>query len=192
MGGLYFYFYLFRGFGAARGAQAAPMAVPAGLSGLRETMTALGFMVMMLAAWIVPRSRSALAFTEAEIAFLFPAPVSRRTLINFKLLKSQAPIAVSALVMTLIGRSFWSSMGSGPFLIRFFGWWAAFSIFNLHLLGSSFALTMLMDRGISNWKRRAVFLGGAAAAAVWIFLWMRAEPAVLSVRSARRWAQARR
>jgi ABC-2 type transport system permease protein len=167
VGGLYFYFYLFRGLGGARSARATPMAVPAELSDLRETLTALGFMVMVLLAWILPHSRAALAFSEAEVAFLFPAPISRRTLVNFKLLKSQTAIAFSALLMTLIGRG----LGGGPLLIRLFGWWAAISIFNLHLLGSSFALTMLMDRGISNWKRRAIFLGGTAAVATAIFLW---------------------
>jgi len=169
VGGLYLYFYLFRGLAGARTAQATPMAAPAGLDGLRETLVALSFMVMVLLAWILPHSRAALAFSEAEIAFLFPAPIGRRTLINFKLLKSQAGIALSALFMTLIGRRW----GSGPFLIHLLGWWAAISVFNLHLLGSSFALTMLMDRGISNWKRRAIVLGGVAAVAVWIFLWAR-------------------
>ena len=53
-------------------------------------------MVAVLLAWIVPHSRSALAFSEAEAAFLFPAPITRRTLINFKLLKSQFAILFSA------------------------------------------------------------------------------------------------
>jgi hypothetical protein len=171
VGGLYLYFYLFRGFASSRSARPAPMplAVPAELSDLPQTLAALGFMVMVLLAWILPHSRAALAFSEAEVAFLFPAPVSRRTLINFKLLKSQAAIAFSSLIVTLIGRG-WRG---GSFPIHMLGWWAAFSVFNLHLLGSSFAVTLLMDRGISNWKRRAFFLGGAAAAAAGIYLWMR-------------------
>jgi len=171
VGGLYLYFYVFRGFAGSRAARPGPMplAAPAGLNDLPQTLAALGFMVMVLLAWILPHSRAALAFSEAEVAFLFPAPVTRRTLINFKLLKSQAAIAFSSLLLTLIGRGW----GGGHLFIRMFGWWAAFSVFNLHLLGSSFALTMLMDRGLSNWKRRAIFLGGAAAVAAAIFLWMR-------------------
>ncbi len=171
VGGLYFYFYLFRGFAGSRHARPAQMtlAVPPALSDLPQTLASLCLLLTALLAWILPHSRAALAFSEAEVAFLFPAPVSRRTLINFKLLKSQAAIAFSALLMTLIGRGW----GSGSFLIHFIGWWAAFSVYNLHLLGSSFALTMLMDRGISNWKRRAFFLGGAAALAAGIYLWMR-------------------
>jgi hypothetical protein len=42
-----------------------------------------------LIAWAVPSGRATLRFTEAEIAFLFPAPLSRVGLINFSLLRAQ-------------------------------------------------------------------------------------------------------
>jgi ABC-2 type transport system permease protein len=118
--------------------------------------------------WIIPHERAALMFTEAEVAFLFPAPVGRRTLLHFKLLKSQGAILLSALFMTLIGR--W---GGGNSLIRAAGWWGLLSIVNLHLLGSSFARTMLLERGISNWRRRVLILGGAGLAAAGVILWAR-------------------
>jgi hypothetical protein len=139
------------------------------MNDLPQTLAAVVFMVVLLLAWILPHTRTALAFSEAEVAFLFPAPVSRRTLIHFKLLKSQAAILFSALLMTLIGRG-WSG---GHLLTRALGWWAGMSIFNLHLLGSSFVLTMLMDRGMSTSARRVLILGATAAAAVGIFIWVR-------------------
>jgi hypothetical protein len=184
VGGLYFYFYLFRGF--ARGSHPTPaqtpLALPPGMNDLPQTLAALVFMFMLLMAWILPHARAALAFSEAEIAFLFPAPISRKTLIHFKLLKSQMAILFSALLMTLIGRGW----GGGHFLTRALGWWAAFAVLNLHLLGSSFALTMLMDRGISTWRRRALILGAVLAVAAGIFIWMRHSlppfPAVLDQR----------
>jgi hypothetical protein len=71
--------------------------------------------------------------------------------------------------MTLIGRRW----GNGLLITRGLGWWAGMSIYNLHLLGSSFALTMLMDRGLSTWKRRVLILGAVAAGAVGIFVWVR-------------------
>ncbi len=171
VGGLYFYFYLFRGLAGGRHHVPSPtgMPLPADMNDLPQTLAAAGFMVVLLLAWILPHSRTALAFTEAEVAFLFPAPVSRKTLIHFKLLKSQTAILFSALLMTFIGRG-WSG---GHFLTRALGWWAGMSIFNLHLLGSSFVLTTLMDRGMSTWKRRALILGAIAAAAVGVFFWVR-------------------
>ncbi len=169
VGGLYFYFYLIRGFARARHGAPPPASLPAEMNDLPQTLAALAFMVMLLLAWLLPRSRAALAFTEAEVALLFPAPISRKTLIDFKVLKSQTSVLLSALLMTLIGRG-WSG---GHFATRMLGWWAAFSILNLHVLGSSFAVTMLMDRGISTWKRRLLFLGAAVAAAAGIYIWMR-------------------
>ena len=53
-------------------------------------------------AWIIPHQRAALTFTEAEVAFLFPAPISRRALIHFKLLRSQTAILFTTLLLTLV------------------------------------------------------------------------------------------
>ena len=59
---------------------------------LFELLGALALFVIVLLAWIIPHERAALTFTEAEVAFLFPAPITRRTLIHFKLLRSQLGI----------------------------------------------------------------------------------------------------
>jgi hypothetical protein len=149
VGGLYLYFYLFRMF--LRGGR--PPVTPEQLQ-FQESIGALVLMTIVLLAWVLPHTRSALAFTEAEAAFLFPAPISRRALINFKLLKSQAAILFSSLLMTIIGRGW----GGGNFVIRAFGC----------------ALTMLMDRGISNRQRRAFFIGIVVVAIGGIYLWARA------------------
>ena len=55
---------------------------------------------------LTPNERAALTFTEAEVAFLFPAPVSRRTLIHFKLLKSQLGILFATLIFSLLTNRF--------------------------------------------------------------------------------------
>ncbi|MGH7535631.1 MAG: putative ABC exporter domain-containing protein, partial [Gemmatimonadales bacterium] len=39
--------------------------------------------------WVLGVERRVLAFTPAEVTFLFPGPVSRRGLIQFKLLRTQ-------------------------------------------------------------------------------------------------------
>src|SRR5581483_1582547 len=136
---------------------------------LFENIFALGFLAVIFLMWIVPHSRAALNFTESEVAFLFPAPVSRRDLINFKLLRLQTAILFSSLFMALVGR-----FSSAHFYTGWVGWWLVLAVFNLHLLGSSFALTILMDRGISNWRRRLIFLGALALGVFGLFLWLRA------------------
>src|SRR5436853_7586122 len=79
VGGLYFYFYFFRWlFLGGSSARTAAIAGSVETLALYESIGALVLFVMVLLSWILPRERAALVFTEAEIAFLFPAPVSRR------------------------------------------------------------------------------------------------------------------
>lgn len=122
----------------------------------------------VLSAWIFPHARAALVFSEAEIAFLFPAPVSRRMLIHFKLLRSQIAIFFTVLLLTLItGRLFANSHA----WMRMLGWWVILSTLGLHFLGASFARTLLTERGISTWTRRIVLLVTLAALVTLTLVW---------------------
>ena len=166
-GGLYFYWFffhnLFRGFG---GRPAVNMTVSPEHRLLFELLGALALFVIVLLAWIIPHERAALTFTEAEVAFLFPAPITRRTLIHFKLLRSQLGIFFTTFLFTLFSRRF-----GGNVWIHAFGWWLILSMLNLHFLGSSFARTMLLDRGISNRLRRLLVFGLVIAMAASVWVW---------------------
>ena len=170
-GGLYFYVYFYRFL--FLGQKGVP-AMPAEASGLGESLGALLlFAAVLVFAWIVPGKRIALTFSEAEIATLFPAPLSRRELIRYKLLTSQIGIFLFAALMTLItGRG---TTGSG--WLHLAGWWVVISFFSLHRLGASFALTRLMERGMANWQRRAALLAGVAALAGGLVMWKNFAPA---------------
>ena len=157
-GGLYCYFYFFRFLFQAR-RPSGPMALPEVTPELTialELLGALALFVILLSAWIFPHERAALNFTEAEVSFLFPAPVKRRTLIHYKLLRSQWAILFTTLIMALltnrIGRG-------GPALAMLAGWWVILSMLNLHFLGASFARTKLMDAGVTTWRRRGIVFG---------------------------------
>ncbi len=166
VGGAYFYFYFGRHFfGARQGGNLANVFPQVDFP--LEMLGAFALFVIILAAWLFPHQRAALAFTEAEVAFLFPAPISRRTLIHFKLLKSQTGILVSILFLTLISRRFSGANG----LIHAAGWWLILSTLNLHFLGSSFARTLLLERGISNWARRTVVLLVVALSVLVTVIW---------------------
>jgi hypothetical protein len=169
VGGFYFYWYFFRVLLAPRGyrhnySALVPTTSPADLM-LYESFGALAFFIFILMAWVLPHQRAALTFTEAEVAFLFPAPVSRRTLIHFKLAKSQLGIFFSALFLTLFSSRYGSS---GHWLMHAIGWWVILFTLNLHMLGASFAITMLMERGLSTWKRRLAVLLPVAALVGWV------------------------
>ncbi len=168
-GGLYFYFYfiryLFLGHTGGR-SSTGNLAVSPEHSWLMEPLAALVLFIVVLLAWLIPHERAALTFTEAEVAFLFPAPVSRRTLVHYKLLRSQLRILFSALFFTLLSHRF-----GGNIWIHAAGWWLVLSTLNLHFLGSSFTRTLLLDRGITNWLRRLMVLVLAAAAVGGVWLW---------------------
>src|SRR5437868_9836174 len=71
VGGLYFYFYFFRWvFMDARGAHAGILLPSAESVTAYESIGALILLVIILLGWLLPRERAALAFSEAEIAFL--------------------------------------------------------------------------------------------------------------------------
>jgi hypothetical protein len=157
VGGLYFYFYFFRAIFLSAGKRGGGTPfewTPELLAGLEPVGAAVLFGIVLL-KWLLPHRRAALAFTEAEVTFLFPAPVRRRTLIHFKLIKSQFGILFSTLLMAFLTKRFGSG---GAAWIHLAGWWLIFSTLNLHFLGASFARTRLLDAGISTARRRFVIL----------------------------------
>lgn len=133
----------------------------AGAHELMEGIAAAGLAVWVLMAWIIPGSRAALQFTEAEVSFLFPAPISRRGLIHYKLLRWQLGLILTSLIFTLVTGRF---ARDGTWLIHVAGWWLGLFTMNLHSLAASFTLTHLVDAGLSNWKRRTLI--GLMAAVV--------------------------
>ena len=150
VGVIYFYFYFWRYlFWSQGGSQIFAKNAADPDRAFYEPVGALILLVIVVAAWLLPHQRTSLAFTEAEVAFLFPAPITRQGLIHFKLLRSQTAIFFTTLLLTLFTNRF-----GGRNWIHAAGWWLILSTLNLHLLGSSFARTRLLDRGITNWQRR--------------------------------------
>lgn len=171
VGALYFYFYFFRYLFSLPGGRRSGMALvspaPSNLA-LHESIGAAMFLIAVLLAWVLPHERAALAFSEAEVAFLFPAPITRRGLIHFKLARSQGAILFTTLFLMLIANRF-----GGKFWIHAAGWWLILCTLNLHLLGSSFTRTKLLDRGITNWRRRFLVFALVMAAATSVVIWAR-------------------
>ena len=62
----------------------------------------VGLLVLSAAAWIFPSRSHLFSFTDAEEAFLFPAPVSRRQLLVYRLIRSQLGLVFAAMVPVLL------------------------------------------------------------------------------------------
>jgi hypothetical protein len=170
VGCAYFYFFFFRRVGGtpgprARGGataqaaemmQAAQASLPTDWAPVTTALGSLALLGFLTLIWVVPTRRAALGFTEAEIAFLFPAPIARRSLVHFRLLSGQLRSLVGATVMMLFSNR-WAILG-GNALTHAIGWWFIFSTLNLHFSGANFALTRLADLGLKAWRRRALVL----------------------------------
>jgi ABC-2 type transport system permease protein len=173
VGAAYFWFFVFRRMlfmpaGGTRGAppelQALPLmiiAVPVVVVGVKR----------VIEAWVAPDNKPGLAFTEAEVAFLFPAPLTRRMLVHYKLLSTQVTILISSLFIALFAAR-WVALG-GSYLTHAAGCWVMFSTLNLHTTGAAFTVTRLIDGGVSKARRQAGVIGvivlglGAAVWAIW-------------------------
>lgn len=188
VGCAYFYFFFFRPIGdhsARRAALAtaetrhamemAAAALPADWLPATTALGALALLTFISFMWIVPAQRAALGFTEAEIAFLFPAPIARRALVHFRLISSQLRSLVGAIVMMLFSNR-WTIIGGNAFT-HAIGWWFIFSALNLHFSGANFTLTRLGDIGLGAWRRRvAAFALVASVIAVTFFRMPPATP----------------
>src|SRR4051812_6644424 len=102
--------------------------------------------------WLWPRDRASLSFSEAEIAFLFPAPIARRTLLHFRTISAQLRILFTSTLIAVFS-SGWSFL-QGNFAIRLVGIWIILATLDLHAVGSSFAITRVLDRGITSLRRQ--------------------------------------
>jgi hypothetical protein len=106
----------------------------------------------ILIAWALPDQEGGLVFSEAEIQFLFAAPVSRRQLLIYKILRQQPPILISALAMSFFG------FGSS----RFIGLWLAFVTMSIYFTTVGLARARLKLAGI-GFLWRLLFVVAAIA-----------------------------
>ncbi|HET9864694.1 MAG TPA: putative ABC exporter domain-containing protein, partial [Steroidobacteraceae bacterium] len=173
VGVLYFYLVFFRRAHRPRfgpgGSGVTPDALPAEVLTLLGEIGALALLVVLLVNWLVPR-RAALAFSEPEIAFLFPAPVSRRMLVHYRLLGAQLGIAFTALIFTVVfgrGRGF-GAHGS----YQFIAWWLILALVNLHFTGTAFFYSRLLNRSITTARRRGITIGVAVALLLTLLVWI--------------------
>jgi ABC-2 type transport system permease protein len=120
-----------------------------------ELLGALALMGAVAWGWVFGVERRVLAFSPAEIAFLFSGPVSRSGLIQFKLLRGQLLILFNAVLWTLIlsrerfGVSAW---------IRVVSIWVMLTTLSFHRLGASFVRTSVAQHGRLGLRHRAVSL----------------------------------
>lgn len=168
VGALYFYWLFFRQThrsGSGQGGSGSPVdALSADIVPMLGELGALVLLVVLAINWVIPR-RAALPFSESEIAFLFPAPLSRRMLVQYRLLSAQFGIAFTALIFTAV-------FGRGHGAYQFIGWWLILALGNLHVTGTSFFYSRLLNPSMTTARKRALIVGTAAVIAVALLTWI--------------------
>ena len=109
---------------------------------VRQLLSIAGIALALGAWWLAAPTDSALAFSPAEVYFLFPAPVKRRTLVQARLFSVQAVLLLQVLIWTLLLRR-----GDGDLngALRAVGLWVLFTTISLHRLGATLARTHAPD-----------------------------------------------
>jgi hypothetical protein len=122
--------------------------IPASALALGGTLF-LGILVVKW--WVFGADRLALALSPAEIQFFFPAPVTRRALLIYKLLRAQRVILISVLLWTfLLRRGQGFTLGVLPYALSL---WVFFSTLFFHRLGVALTRDTLFQHGPSGVRR---------------------------------------
>jgi ABC-2 type transport system permease protein len=188
----YFWFFFFRHVSSvASPALGANMlgALPGDISGLITAALALLLSLYLAQMWILPSDSPGIKFSPAEIAFLFPAPLSRRSLIHYKVLSLQLSSLVQSCFFSLVFNH--RNLLQGRAAETLVGWWVILTLVSLHQLGSSLTIAKLAAQGLHTHRRRifALGLGLAIAMTVGFRIWRSLPPTAQST-SASAWLTA--
>jgi len=152
-GGAYMWFFLFRNIGTAADTGHGPGGPFLSAAG-RLIVIAL-LVLGALSAWVFGEDKTALAFSAPELSLLFPAPLSRRDLIGYKLLRSQIAILFNVVIWVALLRRGGTEL---PPLLRAFGIWVLFTTTHLHRLCAALVRASLGEHGRGAWKRHWISL----------------------------------
>jgi ABC-2 type transport system permease protein len=134
----------------------------AGMARVTGPMELIGaFFLLVLAAlvWILPTSGNPIKFSSSEVQFLFPAPITRRQLLQYRLLRAQLGLLFGSVMATLFMRPT-SFAESWKFTT---GLWLILMTSRIYFTGVSLYREGLRQRGIAGFARwaPAVLASGA-------------------------------
>jgi hypothetical protein len=118
-------------------------------------LIAWGLLAFVTLGWVFGSSRNPLPFAPAEIQFLFTAPLTRRQVIHFKLLRLQVPLLASAVIAVLL-------LSRGALtparLMQALGAWLLFTTFTLHSAATALMRASLAEHGVTGLRRHLLVL----------------------------------
>ncbi|HET7437173.1 MAG TPA: putative ABC exporter domain-containing protein [Thermoanaerobaculia bacterium] len=118
------------------------------LRAMSSDIAAIFVLILMLLAWIIPAMAS-LEFSEAEMQFLFPAPLKRPQLLYYKLIRSQPSLLLGCVIGTLFG------LPNGHFV----GLWVTYTVLGTYMTFVAVSRARLSQAGVPVWAQSATGLG---------------------------------
>ncbi|HEV3216702.1 MAG TPA: putative ABC exporter domain-containing protein [Vicinamibacterales bacterium] len=152
------------------GGSAGPLTMLGRFRGPIGFFATLSLFAGAAAAWLSPAAGRPIEFTPAEVQFLFQAPISRRQLLHYKLLRGQGGALFGSAVATVLLRP-------GSFATAWTFWvgmWLALQVMRLHFMGVALRRQSLTQHGVSGIRRQwlplAMVTGAVAVLAATVAL----------------------
>ena len=144
----------------------------AGVIGVQGSLELASLLVVLTVAygWLFG-APTAIGFGAVEVQFLFPAPVRRRELVRYKLVRAQIFLLVNTIIWTALLRRP-SSAGYGAVAVagapgvalRVVSLWVLFSTLYFHRLGRTLVRASAAEHGLAGLRRQwpvLLIVGGA-------------------------------
>lgn len=170
----YFYFFFLRRMQFPTGGHPQMPVAGEAVAAVFAGLLLLVLLLRSALAWNAASAEARLRFSEAEVAFLFAAPLSRRRLINFHLLSSQLMILLTSVVIT-VGFNRWNFLG-GNALTHALGWWIILSTYSLYGNALAFLSARLQQVFGPSVRRKTLSLLAVCAVLLVRRFWTTAEP----------------
>jgi hypothetical protein len=164
IGGLYLYWFVLRG-RVRLGRWGPPGAGPsmAGLAPVLAIVLGLALWGMAVVAWLWPSAGPSAPYTGAEVQFLWTAPVTRRQLLGYRLLRAQVGV-----VITGVFSGTWAARPGRVFSLL--GGWLVFTTAWLHRQGIGLTKAALRRPWRTvPWEAWAALCAMVAASATLVF-----------------------
>lgn len=128
-----------------------------------ETGAALVLLIVLALWWLWPFGRATLDLTETELHVLLPAPLRRRDIAQYALLRVQPGILLGSAIFGFVA----SDGSPARFAWRFVSIWLLLTLWHLHARARGLWIARLVElpRGAA-WRRRAAVVAGVCVAGI--------------------------
>jgi len=128
-----------------------------------EVIAAFSILFLIAWSWLSSPDARVLMFSPAEVTLLFPAPLTRLTLLHYKLLRTQLVILLNVVIWTAMASPHQTGL---PVWLRAASFWVVITTLALHRLAAAMVRSSVSEHGRFGLRRRVISLGLATVAVV--------------------------